>query len=393
MSILFHGARKLDADGQVDDFWMLVDGDTITRTGNGRLPDAADPAGAGVAGAGPIERVDVGGDWLVPGFLDLHCHGGGGHSFDNDADEIRAAVATHRAHGTTRSVLSLVANPIAQLRASLEVIAELAEADPTILGSHLEGPFLAEGKRGAHNPAYLRAPLPFELEELIGASRETLRQLTIAPELDGALDAIDVLVEAGIVVAIGHTEANFALAQEAFDRGSRILTHAFNAMNGIHHRAPGPIVAAFEDERVTIELILDGLHVHPDVAGMAFRAAPGRLALVTDAMAAAGASDGDYPLGTLNVTVRDGLAVLRGTDTIAGSTLTLDAALRNAVELAGVHPVDAIAALTTVPARALGLDHRLGRLAAGYAADAVILDRGLHVKRVWANGAEAPRSE
>jgi N-acetylglucosamine-6-phosphate deacetylase len=379
MSILFHGARKLDADGQVDDFWMLVDGDTITRTGNGRLPAAADPAGAGVAGAGPIERVDVGGDWLVPGFLDLHCHGGGGHSFDNDADEIRAAVATHRAHGTTRSVLSLVANPIAQLRASLEVIAELAEADPTILGSHLEGPFLAEGKRGAHNPAYLRAPLPFELEELIGASRETLRQLTIAPELDGALDAIDVLVEAGIVVAIGHTEANFALAQEAFDRGSRILTHAFNAMNGIHHRAPGPIVAAFEDERVTIELILDGLHVHPGVAGMAFRAAPGRLALVTDAMAAAGASDGDYPLGTLNVTVRDGLAVLRGTDTIAGSTLTLDAALRNAVELAGVHPVDAIAALTTVPARALGLDHRLGRLAAGYAADAVILDRGLHV--------------
>ncbi|GAA3733344.1 N-acetylglucosamine-6-phosphate deacetylase [Leifsonia bigeumensis] len=376
MTILFHGARKLDSDGQVDDFWMLVDGDSITETGSGRHPE---PVGA-------VERIDVGGDWLVPGFIDLHCHGGGGHSFDNDADEILAAIATHRAHGTTRSVLSLVANPLAQLRASLAVIAELTDSDPTILGSHLEGPFLAEGKRGAHNPAYLRAPLPYELEELIGASRETLRQLTIAPELEGALEAIDVLVEAGVAVAIGHTEADFALAQESFDRGARILTHAFNAMNGIHHRAPGPIVAAFEDERVTIELILDGLHVHPDVAGMVFRGAPGRIALVTDAMAAAGASDGDYPLGTLNVTVRDGLAVLRGTDTIAGSTLTLDAALRNAVELAGVHPVDAIAALTTVPARALGLDHRLGRLAAGYAADAVILDSGLHVQRVWANG-------
>ncbi len=377
MTMLFHGARKLDADGQVDDFWMIVEGDSIAETGSGRPPESASGA----------ERIDVGGGWLVPGFLDLHCHGGGGHSYDDDAEEILAGIATHRSHGTTRSVLSLVANPIAQLRASLSVIADLAETDPTILGSHLEGPFLAEGKRGAHNPAYLRAPLPYELEELIGASRETLRQLTIAPELPGALEAVDVLVEAGVAVAIGHTEADFALAQEAFDRGARILTHAFNAMSGIHHRAPGPIVAAFEDERVTIELILDGLHVHPDVAGMAFRAAPGRVALVTDAMAAAGSSDGDYRLGSLNVTVREGVAVLSGTDTIAGSTLTQDVALRCAVEQAGVHPVDAVAALTAVPARALGLEHRLGRLAPGYAADAVILDHGLHVQRVWANGA------
>ena len=376
MTTLFHGARKLDVDGQVDDFWMLVDGDTITETGSGRPPETA----------GSAERVDVGGDWLVPGFLDLHCHGGGGHSYDDDAEEISAALATHRAHGTTRSVLSLVANPLAQLRASLAVIADLTEADPTILGSHLEGPFLAEGKRGAHNPAYLRAPLPYELEELIGASRETLRQLTIAPELPGSLEAIDVLVEAGIVVAVGHTEADFDLAREAFDRGARILTHAFNAMNGIHHRAPGPIVAAFEDDRVTIELILDGVHVHPDVAGMAFRSAPGRIALVTDAMAAAGSSDGDYRLGSLNVTVRDGLAVLRGTDTIAGSTLTQDVALRRAVQDANVHPVEAVGALTAVPARALGLGHRLGRLKAGFAADAVVLDAGLHVRRVWANG-------
>jgi N-acetylglucosamine-6-phosphate deacetylase len=130
--------------------------------------------------------------------------------------------------------------------------------------------------------------------------------------------------------------------------------------------------------------------VHPDVAGMAFRAAPGRIALVTDAMAAAGASDGDYPLGSLNVTVRNGLAVLRGTDTIAGSTLTQDAALRNAVEHAGVHPVEAIAALTSVPARALGLEHRFGRLAPGYAADAVVHDSGLHVERGWANGVALP---
>jgi N-acetylglucosamine-6-phosphate deacetylase len=241
-------------------------------------------------------------------------------------------------------------------------------------------------RRGAHNPAFVKEPQPFEVEELIGAGRGSLLQLTLAPELPGALEAIDVLVEAGVAVAIGHSDADFELAHEAFDRGARILTHAFNAMNGIHHRAPGPIVAAFEDDRVTIELILDGLHVHPDVAGMTFRSAPGRIALVTDAMAAAGSSDGDYPLGSLNVTVKDGLAVLRGTQTIAGSTLTQDAALRCAVEHAGVHPVDAVAALTTVPAKALGLEHRLGRLAPGYAADAVALDHGLQVQRVWANG-------
>jgi N-acetylglucosamine-6-phosphate deacetylase len=374
MTILFHGARKLDGRGEVDDFWMLVDGDTITATGSGRELPAA------------TERIDVGGHWLVPGFLDLHCHGGGAHSYDDGPEEIAEALATHRAHGTTRSLLSLVANPVAQLRESLGVIADLAASDPLVLGSHLEGPFLAPARRGAHNPDFLLEPTPFAVEELLGASRGTLRQLTIAPELPGALEAVDVLVENGVTVAIGHSEATFELAQEAFDRGARLLTHAFNAMPGIHHRAPGPIVAAFEDHRVTLELILDGEHVHPDVAAMAFNAAPGRIALVTDAMAAAGSSDGDYRLGSLNVTVRGGLAVLSGTSTIAGSTLTQDVALRCAIERSGVSPADAVAALTVTPARALGLDHRHGYLAPGYVADAVWLDHEWRVGQVWANG-------
>jgi N-acetylglucosamine-6-phosphate deacetylase len=374
VTILFHGARKLDARGEVDDFWMLVDGDTIAATGSGReLPPST-------------ERVDVGGHWLVPGFLDLHCHGGGSHSYDDGPEEIVGALATHRAHGTTRSVLSLVANPIAQLRESLGVIADLAASDPLVLGSHLEGPFLASGRRGAHNPDFLIDPTPYVVEELLGASRGTLRQLTIAPELSGALEAIDVLVENGVTVAIGHSEMTFELAQETFDRGARLLTHAFNAMPGIHHRAPGPVVAAFEDDRVIIELILDGEHVHPDVAAMAFHSAPGRIALITDAMAAAGSSDGDYRLGSLNVTVRDGLAVLSGTSTIAGSTLTQDVALRCAIERSGVSPADAVEALTLTPARALGLEHRHGYLAPGYVADAVSLDHEWRVDGVWADG-------
>lgn len=374
MTVLFHSARKLDAHGQVDDFWMLVDGDTIVRTGSGPQHPSADSV------------VDVDGSWLTPGFIDLHAHGGGGHSFDNGTDEILAGVATHRAHGTTRSVISLVANPLAELRTSLGQIADLAESDPLILGSHLEGPFLSPERRGAHNEDYLREPEPVHVDELIGASRATLRQITIAPELPGAMEAIDVLVAAGVTVALGHSNADFDLAREAFDRGARLMTHAFNAMPGIHHRSPGPVIAAFEDERVFIEIILDGQHVHPDVAALAFRSAPGRVALVTDAMAAAGYTDGDYTLGTLTVAVRDGLAMLRGTTTIAGSTLTQDRALRIAIRDAHVPAIEAIAALTLTPATALGLQHRLGLLAPGFAADAVVLDSTLHVEQVWANG-------
>lgn len=379
MTTLFHNARKLDAAGQIDDFWMLVDGETIAQTGSG-------PAEAAAVWGTATDRVDVGGHWLVPGFIDLHTHGGGGFSFDDGPDAIAAALAAHRAHGTTRSLLSLVANPLAHLRATLEIIAELTASDPLVLGSHLEGPFLAEGRRGAHNPDFLREPRPAIIEDLLKAGRGTVRQVTMAPELPGAMEAIDVLVELGITVAVGHTEASFELAKEAFDRGARLLTHAFNAMPGIHHRKPGPVIAAFEDERVTLELILDGLHVHPDVAALAFTQAPGRIALVTDAMAAAASSDGDYRLGSLNVTVVDGLAVLSGTSTIAGSTLTQDTALRIAIERSKVAPAGAVEALTLTPARVLGLEKQLGYLKSGYAADAVMLDHAWTVTSVWGAG-------
>ena len=373
MSILFEHARKLDATGQVDDFWMLVEGDSIASTGTGAGPAADD-------------IVDVGGDWLTPGFLDLHVHGAGGFSFDDGAASIRSALAVHRAHGTTRSVISLVTNPLPELEASLATIAELAAADSLILGSHLEGPYLSPERPGAHNPVLLRDPQPGELERLLAAAAGTLRQITLAPELPNALELVEILVENEVVVAIGHSEVDFDLARKAFDLGARLLTHAFNAMPGIGHRAPGPVVAAFEDDRVTLELILDGEHVHPDVAALAFRSAPGRIALVTDAMAATGAADGDYDLGSISVEVRNGVAHMAGKDTLAGSTLTLDRALRLAIERVGVAPADAIAALTLTPARVLGLGARHGLLAPGFVADAVRLDSRWHVAHVWANG-------
>jgi N-acetylglucosamine-6-phosphate deacetylase len=373
MPTVFAHARKLDAAGQVDDFWMLVDGDTITRTGTG-TPPASDSV------------IDVGGSWLTPGFIDLHGHGGGGFSYESGAEAIASAVAVHRAHGTTRSVISLVTNPLDQLEASLGVIAELAATDPLILGSHLEGPFLSPERRGAHNPGFLLEPQPAALDRLVDAARGTLRQVTLAPELPNAFDLINVLVENEIVVAIGHTDADLETTQRAFDSGARLLTHAFNAMHGIGHRAPGPVIAAFEDPRVVLEVILDGEHVHPDVVALAFGSAPGRIALVTDAMAAAGGADGDYPLGSLTVEVRAGLAHIRGTDTLAGSTLTQDRALRLAIETVGVAPADAVAALTATPARVLGLEHRHGLLAKGFAADAVQLNSNWAVEKVWADG-------
>jgi N-acetylglucosamine-6-phosphate deacetylase len=374
VTLLLHSALLTDERGERPDGWVLFDGDTISAVGTGEAPDAA-------------ERVDLAGARLVPGFVDIHGHGGGGHAYDDGGEELAAALATHRAHGTTRSVISLVANPLASLRASLAEIAALASVDPLVLGAHLEGPFLAPGRRGAHHVDYLREPDPIAVDELIGAAEGTLRQITIAPELPGADEAIERFVAADVKVAVGHTEADYDTAAHAFDLGASILTHAFNAMNGIHHRAPGPVVAALSDPRVTLEIVLDGHHVHEQVVALTLDEAPGRVAFITDSMAAAGSADGDYRLGALNVTVRDGLAVLSGTDTIAGSTLTLDAALRRAVEVVGLPWPDAVAAVTSVPARALGYGDRLGLLEPGYAADAVAADAEGHVTAVWAAGA------
>jgi N-acetylglucosamine-6-phosphate deacetylase len=373
MTTLLRGGRLLDERGERSSggAWVLLDGDTIAATGTDAAPAAT-------------EIVDLGDAVLVPGFVDLHVHGGGGHAADDGGTELEAAIAAHRAHGTTRSLVSLVANPLAEVRERLAEIAEIAARDPRVLGAHLEGPFLAPARRGAHEEAFLRHPDPDMVEGLLEAGGGALRQVTIAPELPGAMDAIARLSAAGIVAAVGHTEADEATTRAGFDAGARMLTHAFNAMPGIHHRAPGPVVAAIDDPRVTIELILDGMHVHPHVAKLLWDAAPGRVALVTDAMAAAAEADGDYRLGVLNVSVRDGVALLSGTQTIAGSTLTQDVALRQALAM-GVAPAAVIAALTTVPARAIG-EERIGLLERGYAADVVALDAEWRVTDVWAAG-------
>lgn len=379
MSVLIHSARVVSAGREDADGWVLLTPAGVRARGTGGTwrSVAADVVIDAVDAAGP-------GALLTPGFIDLHGHGGAGWSYDDGPEAIRAARAMHRAHGTTRAVLSLVTAPLDETARRAALVAEMTRAGEGVLGSHLEGPFLDAAHKGAHASALLQPPSPAAIDRLIEAGAGTVRQVTLAPDVPGGLDAIRQVVAAGVVAAVGHTGADRDLAAAAFDAGATVLTHAFNAMPGLHHRAPGPVGAALADDRVVLELIADGVHLHPDIVRLCAAAAPGRIALVTDAMAAAGAADGDYTIGALAVAVRDGVAHLAGTDTIAGSTLTQDAALRMTVA-AGVALPAAVDALTRTPARVLGRTD-LGRLEGGAIADAVLLRADLRVARVWVGG-------
>lgn len=376
---VIHSARIVSGGASTDDAWVRFDGDRIAARGIG------DSWRDGLSQQASV--TDAAGRRLVPGFIDLHCHGGGGASFEDGPAGIEAALAVHTAHGTTRTVLSLVTAPVEVLAQRLSMIAGVAASDPRVLGAHLEGPFLDHEFRGAHDPAELRVADAASVDRLLEASAGALRQITIAPERSGAVEATARFVDAGVRVAVGHTGADFATALAAFENGASILTHAFNGMRGIHHRAPGPVVAAMHASHVTLEIINDGVHVHPDVVQLAFAGAPGRVALVTDAMAATGSADGRYLLGSLDVLVDGGIARLLDGGAIAGSTLTQDRALALAVEVSGIPFEQAVAALTTVPAAAIGRSADLGRLEAGYLADAVLLDEDLAVETVWVAGA------
>jgi N-acetylglucosamine-6-phosphate deacetylase len=331
------------------------------------------------SGDGMRDGVDLGGRYVAPGFVDMHVHGGGGAAFTDDP---HAVLDFQRRHGTTTCLASLVTASIPGLVEQLAGLAPLVESG-VVAGVHLEGPFLAPARRGAHDPALLRAPDAESVATLLDAGRGTVRMVTIAPELPGALDAIARIVDSGAVAAIGHTDATYNEARAGLDAGATVGTHLFNAMRPLHHREPGVIGALLESD-ATCELVVDNVHVHPVLVAWVMRVAAGRIALITDAIAAAGVGDGEYLLGGLEVTVHEGVARLTHGGSIAGSTLTQDVALRNAVA-AGVPLPDAVAALTAVPARALSLP--AGTLDPGSRADLVVLSEGLQVDAVMAGGA------
>ncbi len=331
------------------------------------------------------------GHWALPGFIDMHVHGGGGASFtEGGPDDARRAAAFHRAHGTTRIVASLVTAPVGQLEGRCAMLADLAEAG-VIDGIHLEGPFLSAARCGAQNPRYLIPPDVAAFTRLLTASRGWLRMITIAPELPGAAEVIHAATAAGVIAAAGHTDASAEVTAEAIGAGVSHATHLFNGMRPIDHRAPGP-VGALLDRQVTCEVIADGSHLDDITIRLAARAAgPGNLVLITDAMAAAGMADGDYRLGELSVTVTDGVARLAdraqgGVGSIAGSTATMELVVRRAITAVGLPVTDVARAASGTPARRLGLDGVTGSLQADLAADIALLDEDFRLSDVIARG-------
>ncbi len=340
------------------------------------------PAGGG---DGDGETIDVGGAWVVPGYIDTHVHGGGGAQCTTaDPDEIEAVARFHAAHGTTALLPTTVAAPIDELVVALGAIAGARRRGPgggaVVLGAHLEGPFLSPARPGAMEPAAFRNPDPRVVERLLGAQPDLVRFMTFAPELTGALDLVRTLVQADVVASVGHSDASYEQTLDAVSAGARAVTHLFNAMRPWHHRRPGVVGAALDLPQVSAELICDGAHVAPAALRLAYRAkGRDRIRLVTDAMQAAGMPDGDYRLGAARVTVTDGQATRPDGGSLAGSTITMQGAVRNAVRFLGVSVEDAVALASTNPARLLGLQARKGAIAAGMDADLTVLDDDLQV--------------
>lgn len=351
--------------------WVHIEGYRITAVGEGAPPD--DP-----------NRVDIGDGYLLPGLVDMHCHGGGGAAFTSgDEHEARSVAGFHLRHGTTTLLASLVTAPVADLTARAAMLARLA-ADDVLAGVHFEGPFLSAARCGAQNPAHLRDPDPAALDAMVEAAGGYARMVTIAPERHGGIHLVRRAVDAGLVAAVGHTDATYDQAAAAIDAGATVATHLFNGMRGLHHREPGPVLACLATPEVICELINDGVHLHNRIVG--FGMASGHAALVTDAMSAAGFGDGAYTLGGLAVRVDDGVARLVEGDTIAGSTLTMDHAVRRAIREVGVSWPEAVRAASLTPAAAIGVGDQVGSLEAGKRADALVLDADLSVRAVLARG-------
>lgn len=384
-------AHVVTPTGVLRDGLVVIDDGVITEVRS--FTDADLMTGDQVGEIDAIEKLD---GWLVPGFVDTHTHGGGGRDLGStDPDDVRMVAAFARRHGATSLFASLVTSELSRIEDQLAILAPLAAAGE-IAGIHAEGPFLSPARRGAHDPKLLRHPDAEAVDRILTAADRRLSMITIAPELPGALEAIGRFVDNDVTVAIGHTDADDTVTAAAVDAGARVATHLFNAMPPIHHRQPGPIPLLLTDPRITVELIMDGVHLHPEVLAMAVAAAgPDRVAMITDAMIATGMDDGEYRLGELDVSVEAGVARLRTTDgsvgSIAGSTLTMQGAFGYAVQTLGLPIADVAAMTATTPARTHRLD-TVGSIEPGRRADLVLVDDHGDLRAVMAAGSWEDRT-
>jgi N-acetylglucosamine-6-phosphate deacetylase len=376
MRFTLHGARLVDATGDRLGSDITIDGARIQAIGRSR---------------GATDRMVEAADAIVmPGFIDVHTHGGGGCNLHTvDVDEILAYARWVPQTGTTSFLIGVVgapaALPEAQLGAAVAAIAA-GERGAEPLGINLEGPYISAEHRGAHAAAWLRAPDIGEAERLLSLAAGHLRLVTLAPELPGASAVIRRLVEARVTVSIGHTDATYEQTQQAIQLGATHATHCFNAMRPLRHREPGPLGAIVEAGLVRGELIADGVHVHPAAMRVLMRALGAeRTIIITDAQAAAGVPDASFEFAGQPARVIGGAARLAN-GTIAGSVLTMDQALRNVLDLGGTSLSQAVGMLTLNPARAAGVAQRKGRLRAGYDADLLIFDAALTLQATLCRG-------
>lgn len=320
---------------------------------------------------------------VLPGLVDLHCHGGGGASFTSaDLEQVYAVVTHHAARGTTTLLGSAVSDSQERMLAVVATLADAVDAG-RLAGVHIEGPFLSAARCGAQDPTYLRSPDLAAAAELLDAGRGHVRVMTMAPELPGADDLAAMLGDRGVVAAVGHTDADARTAETFLRRRGGLVTHLFNGMPALHHRDPGAAAGALASD-APVELIADGVHVADQTVALVLRLLGDRVLFVSDAMAAAGMPDGEYVLGPQRVTVTDGVARLTSGGSIAGGTTSLLDQVRRQIG-AGLDPVAVVGAASAVPAAILGLPE-VGSLSRGKRADVVVADQSWVARRVMRSG-------
>ncbi|MDP9727191.1 MULTISPECIES: N-acetylglucosamine-6-phosphate deacetylase [Alicyclobacillus] len=385
-SLLLINARIVGEDKILDPGWMHVTEGVIGELGHGAPPNELF---SGLA----YHQVDARGQWVVPGFIDMHVHGANGADvMDGTSSAIEKIGQFHIQHGTTGWLPTTLTAPIEALEKSIQAsgIAQQTawrSGSAQVLGVHLEGPFLSPSKMGAQNPVFVQPPNISIMKRLLETVPGLVRKVTLAPEQPGALQLIQFLREEKVIVSIGHTVASYEETIKAFEAGATHATHVFNAMNSIHHREPGAVGACLLSQNVICELIADGHHVHPEVLKLVMRLkGKDGVILITDAIGATGKPDGVYQLGGMNIVVKQGISTLQDSQSLAGSTLTMDEAIRNMMIQVGVTLFEAIQMASLTPARELGLDHRKGVLAVGHDADFVLLDESLLASETYILG-------